>query len=406
MSMIVARMEKMKSENLIGIGNHNQRKTKNHSNKDIDITKSDLNYDLVNLTENYKTDIEKFINENKSSSRALRKDAVLINEWIVTSDKKFFENLSEKETKDFFVSAKEYFGNVFGEENIRYATVHMDESTPHLHMGIVPFDKDKKLSAKRVFNRESLRNVQENLPKYLQEKGFEIKRGLEGSERKNLTVKEFKDLKTKEKEIENEIEKKKNELKSYVIETKIDNKIDIVAKKEMKEVEIKTDEKNIFGKNKTKVVKEWTGNVVISEKDFLKMNKFIKNGVKKEQQLNKILETDVYNENKELRLGLSSKTDENNKNISDYNKLVLKYNSLLNENTLLRNDIDDLKTEIGLIYKSTKNIIKEHTDDFKAIFKGLSDDIYTKTKNSNLKSNFKKEFDLDNKKNRTRGMYR
>ena len=32
-------------------------------------------------------------------------------------------------------------------------------------MGIVPFDEDKKLSAKRVFNREALRNVQEDLPK-------------------------------------------------------------------------------------------------------------------------------------------------------------------------------------------------------------------------------------------------
>src|SRR5699024_11483045 len=62
MSMVVARMEKMKAENLIGIGNHNQRKTKNHSNKDIDPSLSKLNYDLVNRTENYKTDIENFIN--------------------------------------------------------------------------------------------------------------------------------------------------------------------------------------------------------------------------------------------------------------------------------------------------------------------------------------------------------
>lgn len=42
MSMIVARMEKMKSGNLVGIGNHNQRKTKNHSNKEIDKTRSHL----------------------------------------------------------------------------------------------------------------------------------------------------------------------------------------------------------------------------------------------------------------------------------------------------------------------------------------------------------------------------
>ncbi|OCL89622.1 plasmid recombination protein [Aliarcobacter butzleri] len=44
MSMIVARMQKMKAENLVGIGNHNQRKTKNHSNPDIDTSLSKLNY--------------------------------------------------------------------------------------------------------------------------------------------------------------------------------------------------------------------------------------------------------------------------------------------------------------------------------------------------------------------------
>ena len=52
MSMIVARMQKMKAENLIGIGNHNQRKTKNHSNPDIDTSLSELNYDLVDRTDN------------------------------------------------------------------------------------------------------------------------------------------------------------------------------------------------------------------------------------------------------------------------------------------------------------------------------------------------------------------
>ena len=40
MSMVVARMQKMKAENLIGLGNHNQRKTANHSNQEIDVTRS------------------------------------------------------------------------------------------------------------------------------------------------------------------------------------------------------------------------------------------------------------------------------------------------------------------------------------------------------------------------------
>ena len=205
MSMVVARMQKMKADNLIGLGNHNQRRTENHSNKDIDVTRSNLNYDLVNRTNNYKTDIQQFINENKSSNRAVRKDAVLVNEWIVTSDSNFFKSLDPNETKRFFETAKEYFAENYGEENIRYSQVHMDERTPHMHLGIVPFTEDKRLSAKTIFNRQALQTIQDELPSYLKEKGFEIERGEEKSERKHLTVKEYKELKEKEKDLSSKV---------------------------------------------------------------------------------------------------------------------------------------------------------------------------------------------------------
>lgn len=407
MSMVVARMEKMKAENLIGIGNHNQRKTKNHSNKDIDPSLSKLNYDLVNRTENYKTDIENFINENKSTTRAIRKDAVLINEWIITSDRKFFENLSDEEVKKFFVSAKEYFGNEFGEENIRYATVHLDESTPHMHMGIVPFDKDKKLSAKRVFNRETLRDIQENLPKHLQEKGFEIERGLEGSERKNLTVPEFKELKAEEKEIERMIEKKKEELKAYTKENKIPNKIDVTITRETKDVKVPSGEK-FLGHEFTKTVKKKTGNLIISEEDFSKLEQALKTGREKEEQLNKILDSDVYKENKELKTTVKDLKTKTNEVIDDYNLLVKDYNSLIDENKSLRATVANLREEIRLIYNSTKEFLKERTSDlqaFKSLFKDLVNTISGNVGKANLENNFQKEYKKETRK-QSRGMSR
>lgn len=409
MSMIVARMQKMKAENLIGIGNHNQRKTKNHSNPDIDTSLSELNYDLVNRTDNYKKDIEKFINENKSTTRAVRKDAVLINEWIITSDRKFFENLSDEDTKEFFISAKEYFAENFGEENIRYATVHLDESTPHLHMGIVPFDEDKKLSAKRVFNREALRNVQEDLPKLLQEKGFDIKRGLEGSDRKNLTVPEFKELKEKEKEIEREIDRKKNELKAYTKENKIPNKIDVTITRETKDVKVPSGEK-FLGHEFTKTVKKKTGNLIISEEDFSKLEQALKTGREKEEQLNKILDSDVYKENKELKTTVKDLKTKTNEVIDDYNLLVKDYNSLIDENKSLRATVANLREEIRLIYNSTKEFLKERTSDlqaFKSLFKDLVDTISNKIGRKDLENNFKTEYDKENRRiTRDRGMSR
>ena len=373
MSMLVARMQKMKADNLIGIGNHNQRKTKNHSNPDIDISLSELNYELVNRTDNYKKDIENFINENKTTTRAIRKDAVLVNEWIITSDRKFFENLSDEDTKEFFITAKEYFAENFGEENIRYATVHLDESTPHLHMGIVPFDKDKKLSAKRIFNREALRNVQEDLPKLLQEKGFDIERGLEGSDRKNLTVPEFKKLKEAEKEIERAIDRKKNELKAYTQENNISNKIDVNITRETKDVKVPSGEK-FLGHEFTKTVQKTTGNLIISETDFKKLDQALKHGRIKEEQLNKILNTDIHKENKELKDTVKELKAKTNDVIDDYNSLVKDYNSLIDENKGLRATISDLREEIRLIYISTKEFLKDRTSDlqtFKSAFKDL-----------------------------------
>ena len=68
-----------------------------------------------------KKKIKDYVNENKISNRAIRKDAVLCDEWIITSDKSFFEKLSEEKQGNFFETAKNYFAENYGEDNIAYA---------------------------------------------------------------------------------------------------------------------------------------------------------------------------------------------------------------------------------------------------------------------------------------------
>jgi len=193
MAKIVARMMKLKAENLKGIEVHNQRETDQHSNKDIDVERSALNYDLIHSKNiNYKKQITTYINENRISKRAIRKDAVLIDEWILTSSPDFFIPLGD--TKPFFNACLDYFADRCGRENIQYAMVHLDESTPHMHLGITPLT-DGRLNHKMMFDRQALIDIQEELPRFLNAKGFEIERGEKGSERKHLTVPEYKELK-------------------------------------------------------------------------------------------------------------------------------------------------------------------------------------------------------------------
>lgn len=200
MSYIVARMEKMKVGNLGGAYRHNERIFKNHSNKDIDTSRSHLNYELTDRDRSvsYEKQIKNYVNETKISKRAIRKDAVLCDEWVITSDKTFFEKLDQEKTRDFFETAKNYFAENYGEENIAYASVHLDESTPHMHMGVVPFENGK-LSSKAMFDREELKKIQDELPKYMNEHGFDLQRGELNSEAKHKTVAEFKqDMAVKE----------------------------------------------------------------------------------------------------------------------------------------------------------------------------------------------------------------
>ena len=200
MSYIVARMEKMKVGNLGGAYRHNERIFKNHSNKDIDPNRSHLNYEMTDRDRSvsYEKQIKNYVNETKISKRAIRKDAVLCDEWVITSDKKFFEDLNQEQVQEFFETAKKYFEEQYGKQNIAYASVHLDESTPHMHMGVVPM-KDGKLSSKAMFDREELKSIQDKLPKYMNEHGFEVERGELNSEKKHKTVAEFKqDMAVKE----------------------------------------------------------------------------------------------------------------------------------------------------------------------------------------------------------------
>lgn len=248
MSYCVARMEKMKSDNLVGIGNHNQRRFSNHSNKDIDVSKSHLNYDILDKVKSYKTDIEGYINANKASKRAVRKDAVLVCEWIITSDSEFFESMSPADTREYFQTAIDFFAERYGSKNLMYAQVHLDERTPHMHLGIVPFDKDNKLTAKTMFDREALQDIQNELPRYMNERGFKVERGRAGSEAKHLTVQEYKDV---QKEI-----KKQSEVLDGV-------------KKELESVKNVTRTKNFLDELDSKSKKTLLGNdVKISQEDY------------------------------------------------------------------------------------------------------------------------------------------
>ncbi|NIK13479.1 hypothetical protein FHR85_002947 [Alkalibacillus almallahensis] len=206
-------MQKMKSHAIKGMQFHNQREKESKTNGDIDKTKTHLNYDLVNPEPiNYNEKIQEIINTQKTSTRKTRSDAVLVNELLVTSDRDFFDGLSEKEREQFFQESYKLFAERYGEQNVAYATVHNDEKTPHMHLGVVPM-RDGKLQSKNVFDRQELRWIQDEFPKHMKSLGFEVERGEKGSDREHVDMLKYKEQTLNEKiqGLETELSQKQQE---------------------------------------------------------------------------------------------------------------------------------------------------------------------------------------------------
>ncbi|MHA4202322.1 MobV family relaxase [Bacillus cereus] len=201
MSYAICRMQKFKMRDVKGIQIHNQREKESHTNHDIESERTYLNYDLHNDGHiDYLKTVKDKIEQNVETNRAIRKDAVVMCEFVVTSDREFFDVLDmvdPAQQKVFFKEAYSFLKDRYGEENIVHAAVHLDEKTPHMHVGMVPVTEENKLSAKQIFNRKELVSLQDDFHAYMVEKGFYLERGI-SSDKKHVEMRKLKAMTAKE----------------------------------------------------------------------------------------------------------------------------------------------------------------------------------------------------------------
>ena len=215
MSYAIIRNTKYKRENLKGIYRHNERRNKNYSNANIDKEKSYLNYAIKSPQYSYEKEFER-IRRKYDLKGQIKMVSNIACEYIITSDKEFFERIGEEEKRRYFETAYKFVSEYknLGEQYIMSAKVHMDEETPHMHLIFLPVvhTKDKegndidKLACSEFWKaKDSYRQLQNAFYDYMTSHNFKLERGvpIEESGRKHLDLKEYKDItnfdKTKEK---------------------------------------------------------------------------------------------------------------------------------------------------------------------------------------------------------------
>jgi hypothetical protein len=160
MSFAIARFRKIKQQDNSkhnGVLIHNLR-TEIHSN--VNAEKSKFNQFLMggNTPKAIKNDLNKRWQElEDNATRKTRKDAVGSLELILTASNDYFtdDNVDTwaKANIDFAIAE-------YGQENIISAILHMDETTPHIHLLIVPVVNGKLNAKVKVGNKLAMSQYQ------------------------------------------------------------------------------------------------------------------------------------------------------------------------------------------------------------------------------------------------------
>ena len=202
--------------------------THNHSNENIDPARTHLNYDLKNRCglsayKYMKQRINQISCETKErTGRAIRKDAVVLCSWAITMPK----SLSSEKQSEFFREAYNWFANRYGEQNIVTAAVHLDETTPHMHLQFTPVierDGVRRLCAKDIETRGTLWYAHRELQMYLEEKlncPVELINGATDKVNKSIAQLQTETLKGEISNLTEQVDNMKNQAKALTLDSK------------------------------------------------------------------------------------------------------------------------------------------------------------------------------------------
>lgn len=340
-------------QDLAQIGSHNKREKKAYnSNPDIILEKTKDNIELKPLAEKYvkgfyniTQDYRKEHDERMKSERSDRRKTfnqmlnksknVVADELLLTATHGFFKDMNKRDIKKWADTCMEFVYNDLGykEEQILHAVVHLDEETPHIHCVVVPLVKklDKRTNTERytiskkqyIRDKIHLSELQDKYHARLVSKGFELERGIKGSDSKNIKTKEFKRITIK---LEKDMNVKHEILDNAILEFNTNMK----------------DSKN-----------------VLFDKDYVK--------VKKEtfDSMNRILE-----ETNSL-MKVQEKVEHIFKEVDSH---VKSYNSLKKENDLLKKEVKNLDEKNKSLQKENnimKNFIYDLLEKLKKIFRKI-----------------------------------
>ncbi|MED3537581.1 plasmid recombination protein [Bacillus toyonensis] len=254
--------------------------------------------------------------------------------------------------------------------------LHDDEANPHLHINYVPnFESSRGLTRRVGMDRalqqqgvqgkgtELIANWRQLETAYIESLAKEqipdFERANVGSH-KYMKVRQYKEYAEAVSNIENQI--------TEISKSLPDSKITLNPKKK----EIKTEVKpKLIGK--PEIIEKETGNYVFSPKQLEKIEELITAAVTVKTDYERLQNTDLVKENKELNRQVDSLHDSLKESQKINLKLKEENRKLNTEIGSLKTHIKDLKENIRVLYQQTKKAFKEKFKVFRGVIKNELD---------------------------------
>lgn len=446
------------------IDEHNNRKYKNVNNKEIDPTLSNENITLrgsKNITndikELYKNEFTEAVCKYNLKQTDERRKVV---DYLDKMDRDEKNNIAvefiyqigdietwkgrsledKKKTKEIFEKAID----ILEAKGIKVAnaTIHLDETSPHMHIVGVPIIEnqkrglEKQLSQRKVLTREVLKELREETEKVFIEQykrvyktdDVTLKKGSEIEE--HLSVEDYKNTKKmlevakkygNRKELKEEIEKKVDEVEKEIeelenakivkskkiqdLESENENLTSELTNLEEKNYSLNTEVKDLETSKKTKEKEKGDLEKALDLyqqkiKDYKEKIVKDKENLEKEEEEQKRLEDELKEKEKKVK----EVKDELDKKNKEYNDSLAEKNNLEQKKKKLEEDKKNIENAYNLekenIIKDAEEKKKELTEDIKKIKKENSDLLETKEKliaDGNTLKNEKNKIENDNK---------
>jgi hypothetical protein len=119
-----------------------------------------------------------------------RKDAVLAIEYLVTASPEVMHAKDRAQQDAYFRDSLKWLQDRHGAQNVVYAGIHRDETTPHMYAYVVPRVGEKLNCRQFLGGSKALSDMQTDFAQQVGVKN-ELERGLQGSRARHTTIAQY-----------------------------------------------------------------------------------------------------------------------------------------------------------------------------------------------------------------------